>query len=65
MAETINVTIEPDGAVKIGVRGVAGAGCAKLTRKLEAALGGDVTSRKRTSEFYQQDVETNRLRAGH
>lgn len=48
----IDVYIDPDGQVRIEVRGVQGATCLILTAELEAALGGPgaVVSRELTPE---------------
>ncbi|MBI5366733.1 MAG: DUF2997 domain-containing protein [Planctomycetes bacterium] len=46
----VQVVIEPDGSVRIEVRGVKGGACLELTRELEAALGGRVVARELTPE---------------
>lgn len=48
----IDVYIDPDGQVRIEVRGVQGPACLELTAELEAALGGSaaVVSRELTPE---------------
>lgn len=48
--QEVEVHIAPDGTTRIEVRGVPGAGCLELTADLEAALGGQVTSRELTAE---------------
>lgn len=53
----IDIEITPDGEVKLQVRGVAGAECLELTRKLEEELGL-VVEREKTSEYYQAESET-------
>ncbi len=53
----IDIEITPDGEVKLQVRGVAGAECLELTRKLEEELGL-VVEREKTSEYYQAEAET-------
>lgn len=53
----IDITITPDGEVKLTVKGVPGDQCLELTRALEEALGV-VTDRQKTSEFYQEPVTT-------
>jgi hypothetical protein len=50
--QEIEVTIGPDGATRIEVRGVAGRGCLDLTAALEEALGGEVVSRELTADAY-------------
>lgn len=51
--EEIEVFIEPDGQVRIEVRGVKGTSCLDLTRDLEKALGGQVVEREMTPEAYE------------
>lgn len=48
--QEIEVFIEKDGRVRVGVRGVKGTSCLDLTRGLEAALGGQVEDRQMTAE---------------
>jgi hypothetical protein len=48
--ERIDIEIDTKGNVKIGVEGVAGSDCAKLTEAIEEALG-DVESKRRTAEY--------------
>ena len=50
----IDVYIDPDGQVRIEVRGVQGPACLELTAALEAALGGSVVSRELTPEAQAQ-----------
>jgi hypothetical protein len=54
--QEIEVTIQPDGSVKLHVRGAAGTQCLSLTANLEKALGGQILSRDHTPE-YDQTVE--------
>jgi uncharacterized protein GlcG (DUF336 family) len=49
----IEVTITPDGQVKLETHGLKGASCLAETEALEKALG-KVVGRRKTSEFYQQ-----------
>lgn len=53
--KTIRMNISDDGSkVKIGVEGVAGEDCVKLTEGLEAAIFGEGSSTvEHTSEFYE------------
>ena len=51
------ITIDADGNVQIQVEGVTGSSCVEMTKWLEDELG-DVTDREFTSEYYQQDQET-------
>lgn len=53
----IDIEITPDGEVRLQVRGATGEQCLELTRALEEELGV-VVDRQKTSEFYQQPVET-------
>ncbi len=43
--QEIDVVIDPDGQVRIEVRGVKGPSCVDLTRGLEEALGAVVRER--------------------
>jgi hypothetical protein len=56
--QKIEVRIAPNGTVTIHVQGVKGEGCALLTLGLEQALGGLVTDRQFTEEYYEQAEET-------
>ncbi len=47
----VEVTIEPNGEVKVHVLGVSGPSCMKLTQALESELG-QVEKTVKTSEFY-------------
>ena len=51
--EQIIVTIDPEAAVKVEVKGVAGSDCAKLTEDLEKALG-ETTEDTKTHEYHKQ-----------
>jgi len=48
--QEIEVVIDPDGTVKLEVRGVSGPACLDLTADLESALGGQVVAREMTAE---------------
>ena len=52
--EEIEVFIEPDGQVRIEVRGGKGMSCLDLTRGLEEALGGQVVKREMTPEAHER-----------
>jgi hypothetical protein len=54
--QEIDVFIDPDGQVRIEVRGVKGTSCLDLTRELEEALGGQVHEREMTPEAHQADT---------
>lgn len=60
--QEIEVTIAPDGKVRVRVRGVEGPGCLDLTKSLERYLGGRVVSREHTDEYHQ--VATGDVREG-
>jgi hypothetical protein len=65
--QEIEVLIEPNGQVRIQVRGVKGPCCLDLTADLEAALGGQIASRQMTSEAYEtarQDVPLQQQQQG-
>lgn len=52
----IEVTVSPQGEVRLETKGFAGASCEAASRELVAALGA-TTKTQRTSEFYvRQDV---------
>ncbi len=59
--EEVEVTIDPEGRVKLSVRGVKGKGCVDVTSALEEALGADVESRTYTSEYYESESAQQRL----
>jgi hypothetical protein len=58
--QEIEVVIGKDGEVKIEVHGVKGESCLDLTADLEAALGGEVESRKMKSDAYATVQEETR-----
>lgn len=66
--QEIQVTIAPDGTVKIHVRGAPGPQCLALTAELEKLLGGQVLSREHTAEYdqppEQSTTESDQLRQG-
>ena len=57
MAEKVEIelVITPEGEVQLKTRGLKGKTCLEETEALERALGR-VTSREKTSEYYQQPV---------
>jgi hypothetical protein len=57
----IEVFIDPDGRVRIEVRGVKGPACLEITRPIEAGLGGEVELREATPEMLDaaQDQPTD------
>lgn len=63
----MEITIGPDGEVKIEVIGVSGKTCVDATEFLEEALG-EVKDREFTREYYQQGeevTEKDQLRIGN
>lgn len=62
---TITLLIPPGGDVKIDVEGVKGQSCTDITKSIEEALGGDVTSRKKKPEFFDKETEKAKLKTGH
>ena len=52
--EELTVLINPDGTVKLEVRGVKGKRCLSLTEGIEKALGGQVIDRQKTPEHDQE-----------
>ena len=52
MPAELQITVTPDGEVKIQVKGVPGPACEALTKEIEDALGV-VKARERTGEFFQ------------
>ena len=61
---TITVLI-PKGAtdVKIEVDGLKGGSCIDITKSIEEALGGDVSSRKKKPEFFDKETEKAKVKA--
>ncbi|MEI6047126.1 MAG: DUF2997 domain-containing protein [Chloroflexota bacterium] len=57
--QEIDIYIEKDGQVRLEVRGVKGQSCLDLTKALEEALGGEVSSREMKPEAYEVN-EVNR-----
>jgi hypothetical protein len=57
--QEIDVFVNPDGTVKLEVRGVKGQKCRELTRKLEELLGNQVIDRVPTAEFDEVEQEPN------
>jgi hypothetical protein len=54
----IEITIDKDGRVQVGVQGVHGEGCLALTKNIELAVG-TVEVREYTAEYYEQPVEVS------
>lgn len=57
--QELEISITPEGEVKIEVKGVKGSSCLDVTKEIEEALGV-VTDREHTSEYYQQEQEQQR-----
>ncbi|MBI4326752.1 MAG: DUF2997 domain-containing protein [Chloroflexi bacterium] len=55
--QEIDVFIEPDGQVRLEVRGAKGTHCLALTKDLEKALGDQVLSREMTPEAHERSPE--------
>jgi hypothetical protein len=55
--QEVEVFIEPDGRVRVEVRGVKGPSCLDVTRALETALGGKVEDRQLTPEAHEAAQE--------
>jgi len=55
--QEIDVFVQPDGTVKIEVRGVKGEKCLALTEEIEQLLGGRIVERIHTDEFHQAEQE--------
>jgi hypothetical protein len=51
----LEITIGPDGEVRIVTRGLKGQACLAETKDLEKAVG-EVRHREKTREFYQQEA---------
>jgi hypothetical protein len=54
--QEIEVLIDPDGKVRIQVRGVKGGDCLDITKELEEALGGQIELREMTPEALEAAV---------
>ena len=50
--------------VNIDVEGVKGKACTDITKSIEEALGGDVTSRKKKPEFFDKETVKDKLIVG-
>jgi hypothetical protein len=61
--QELEISIGPDGAIKIEVKGVKGGKCSDITREIEEELGV-VTSREYTSEYYQTEEQGQKIRLG-
>ena len=53
--EQIEVTIGPDGKVRVQTSGFAGETCLAATEEIEALLGNQIILREKTAEAYQAE----------
>jgi P2-related tail formation protein len=58
--QELEITIDNEGRVQIGAKGIHGGECVTVTRSLEEAIG-EVRDRTFTSEFYDETCSENRL----
>ena len=61
--QEVEVTIRPDGTVRVRVQGAPGPQRLAITRKLEELLGGVVLERVHTDELRQADAHDDQDRA--
>lgn len=57
--QEIDVYVQPDGTVKVEVRGVKGRKCLDLTKGLEEALGGQIVERVHTDEYNEAEQQAS------
>ena len=50
----LEISISPDGTVRVGTRGVKGKSCVDLVKFLEESLG-QVSERKFTPDYYERE----------
>ena len=62
--QEIDIVILPGGKVEFKVRGVKGKKCLKLTEAMEKLLGGKVSHREHTDEYYQEDKSNQKQTLG-
>jgi hypothetical protein len=55
MGQKILVNIKEDGSVEVTTRGFKGKACVNASQFIEESLG-TITSTKKTSEYYAEDV---------
>jgi hypothetical protein len=55
--QEIDVYVQPDGNVKIEVRGVKGKKCLDITREIEEQLGGQILQREETHEMHEAEQQ--------
>jgi hypothetical protein len=62
---TVTLLIPPGATdVKIEVDGTKGKMCTDITKSIEEALGGDVTSRKKKPEFFDKETVSEKNKVG-
>ena len=57
MVKLIEITVSPQGDVKVRTKGFAGRSCVDASREIEQALGEQVGPATRTAEYYQTERE--------
>lgn len=62
--ETLEFIIYPDGRVKEKVTGIVGKSCEEVTRAIEEQLGVVISTQK-TSDYYQQKLESENQIQNH
>lgn len=62
--QTITVVIPLGGEVTFDVEGVKGKACVDITKSIQDALGGDVTSSKKKPEYFDKETEKAKLKTG-
>jgi hypothetical protein len=55
--EELEITISPEGQIKVHIKGIKGKKCSDLMKKLEKELGF-ISEQKYTSEYYEQEDST-------
>ena len=61
---SITLTFPPGGEVNIDVEGVKGKACLDITKSIQEALGGDVTSQKKKPEFFKEETLKDKVKTG-
>lgn len=62
--QTITLLIPPGGDVNIDVEGVKGKACLDITKSIQDALGGDITSQKKKPDFFDKETVKDKLKTG-
>jgi len=63
-SHTITLTFPPGGEVNIDVDGVKGKACLDITKSIQEALGGDITSQKKKGDFFKEDSLKEKVKTG-